>query len=47
MFQDAAPTFEVKHAVDLGISRETKGEKETQEDSFTTINTSGIHMFNL
>lgn len=47
MFQDAAAAFEVKHAVDLGIRRKTEGEKKVQEDSFTTIKTSAIHMFNL
>lgn len=47
MFQDAAAAFEVKHAVDLGIKRETEGEKKAHEDSFTTIKTSRIHMCNL
>lgn len=47
MFQDATGVFEVKHAVDLGIKRETEGEKKSQEYSFTSIKTSGTHMFNL
>lgn len=39
MFQRAAAVFEVKRAV-LGISRDTEGEKEAQEE---TVTTSRIH----